>query len=113
MEALATGEVRLMNFRVSDHIRNSFDTACRYNGSNMTSELTRMMRLYVTQEANRAEQNYHENMTLEKAAPRHRTTARKTATIDDWYDGSKKTNPPTQRHGEYLLNPETHTWEIG
>ena len=65
MEAVDLGEARLVNFRVPNQIKSSFDTVCRINGSTITSELLRMMHTYIRDETPKIEQMVHNTTILD------------------------------------------------
>jgi hypothetical protein len=56
MHALQYDGMRLVNFRVPNHLRVKFNMLCQCNQSTMTKELTRFMSSYITQELPKVEQ---------------------------------------------------------
>jgi hypothetical protein len=44
-------EVRLMNFLIDPRIKKKFSSACRSKQSNMTAELNRMIRVFVSNQS--------------------------------------------------------------
>ena len=109
MQALEVSETRLMNFRVSDEVRSSFGTICRYNGSNMTNELIRLMRTYIAREGTKILQEQHNGDQVSKLIPRHSKTARKSMVVDDWYDDTENHNMSGERRGDWILDDDK-TW---
>mgnify|MGYP003677681848 FL=1 len=112
MQALEVGDKSLMNFRVSDKVKRSFDTLCKYNGSNMTNELIRLMRSYIDQEGIKIIQEQHNADEIKKLTSRHIKAAQKSKMDNDWYDDSKKSSKQSQRHGEWIKGDDM-TWRQG
>ena len=48
---MSSNDVRLMNFLIDQKIKKKFNTACRSKQSNMTAELNRMIREYVSDQS--------------------------------------------------------------
>jgi len=109
MQTLELGEKRLMNFRVSDKVKTSFHKVCRYNGSNMTNELIRLMRTYIDHEGTKILQEQHNVEEILNLIPKHINPSRKTTSNDYWYEDKETTDIPPHRHGEWILGNDK-TW---
>ena len=112
MQAVEIGDKCLMNFRVSDKVKKSFDTVCKYNGSNMTNELIRLMRSYIRHEGTKIIQEQDNVEEITKLIPRHTKSAQKSTIENEWYDDSQKSINDAQTFGEWILGDDK-TWRQG
>ena len=111
MQAMEVSKTRLMNFRVMESLRKSFDTVCKYNGSNMTNELNRLIRTYIAQEGSRIIQEQSNVEELLSLIPQPKKHTQKSMVKNDWYDDSVKSTNTSQRHGEWILGDDK-TWRV-
>ena len=111
MQAVEVGKTRLMNFRVMENLRKSFDKVCRYNGSNMTNELNRLMRSYIDREGRRIIQEQNNVEDILSLIPQPNKHTRQSMVKDDWYDEASNPSNHSHRRGEWVLGDDK-TWRV-
>ena len=111
MHALQYNGMRLVNFRVPNHLRVKFNMLCQCNSSTMTRELTRFMSSYITQESPKVEQMGVSVSSNDLPNTTHIKPSQKTTRNDGWGQASKKSTTAPQRLGKLVKNPITQTWE--
>ena len=113
MNALQYDDMRLVNFRVPNHLRVKFNMLCQCNHSTMTKELTRFMSSYITEESPKGEHMGVRVSTNDITNTTHIKPSQKTTRNDGWGQTSKNPKTSSERWGELIKNPLTHTWEKG
>ena len=113
MNALQYDDMRLVNFRVPNHLRIKFNMLCQCNHSTMTKELTRFMSSYISQEYPKAEQLGFSNPSNDIPISTHTKPSRISTKNDGWGQSSKTSTTTHERVGNLVKNPFTHTWEEG
>ena len=111
MHALQYDDMRLVNFRVPNHLRVKFNMICQFNHSTMTKELTRFISSYITEESSKVEHMGVSVSTKDITNTTHIKPSQKTTRNDGWGQTSKNTMTQRERWGELIKNPLTQTWE--
>jgi antitoxin component of RelBE/YafQ-DinJ toxin-antitoxin module len=106
-------EMKLVNFRVPYDMKDAFWKVCKYNGTDMSRVLTGMVREYINEEVPKLNQYKLNASTMGDLMPSHKVTASKSTKKDGWYDDIENDETPTQRRGQWVLNPHSKTWEMG
>ena len=105
MNALQYDDMRLVNFRVPNHLRVKFNMICQFNHSTMTKELTSFISSYITEESFKVEHMGVRVSTKDITNNTHIKPAQKTKSNDGWGQTSKTTMTPSERWGELIKNP--------
>lgn len=105
-------DMRLVNFRMPFDMKDTFWKVCKYNGTDMSRVLTGMVKEYINEEIPKLRQYRHNASAVKEVIPSHKLTASKSTKVDGWYDDIENGETPTQRQGQWVLNPHTQTWEV-
>lgn len=82
----------LLNFRVTDQIKDDFMTTCKLNCTSMTSEIVRFMNQYISNESKRFKSYQIESKEINDLKRQ------------------KLNQPIYETHGDLIKDPITQTW---
>ena len=82
----------LLNFRVTDQVKNDFMTTCKLNCTSMTSEIVRFMNQYISNENKRFKQCQIESKEINNLKKQ------------------RLNQPIYETHGNLIKDPVTQTW---
>ncbi len=83
---------KLLNFRVTDQVKDDFMTTCKLNCTNMTSEIVRFMGKYISDENQRFKQYQIESKEINNLKR------------------ERLNQPIYETHGNLIKDPVTQTW---
>ena len=87
----------LLNLRVSNQVKDDFQTVCKLNSTTMTGEIVRFMSQFITDEIKRFKDYQNDSKEIE-----HLKKKRVTNNI--------KQTPIYETHGDMIKDPFTQTW---
>jgi antitoxin component of RelBE/YafQ-DinJ toxin-antitoxin module len=101
---------KIVNFRVNENIKYRFEDICRTNGSNMTYELTNLMKGYIIEQAKVLQSITSIQTTKTKSENNHIKPSQKTADVDWYGDIPSKAETGAERFGNVVKN-QYGVWE--
>ena len=96
----------LVNFRVEEDLKETFDGLCRFNHSNRTMTLIGLMRRYITEMSPQIEEFNKSKSTIKKTLK----DTHRSGDTNYRYQSTSKTEQPLERWGDLIKDPSTQNW---
>ena len=103
---MGKGMTVLVNFRIDNELKETFDDVCKFNHSNRTTTLIGLIRRYVSEMANQIEEFNKSKISVQK----HLKERRRSELFENRYDAPTETQNSFERWGNLIKDPSTQTW---
>jgi len=110
MENLQIEQRILINFRVPETLKNTFDLLCRYEAKNRTTALLTLMRDYVSDKGPKIQRQISETTSIGDVLSDLVKPAQKSTKNGLWGNQSENFDESVHTHGNLVQDPISKTW---